>query len=459
MNEMVNQIALYGNGIILVAMKYFAFMCIFEPAVKKIWMFLAYAIFLIATTQVFFEFASPWLTLITNIVAYIALTFLFTGDIGTKLIFAILIYLTGILAEGMAFLLINVIYHARYGTGVVMEDMLLLGRSVVNSLHLPLVFGLVLIFRKFVYKKARHRHFKVPSKYTATILLLLLGIILINALFMFVAVEDLQRVAIPITFSNIISAGLILLIIWIYNTILNHLEEFQKNQQKDQMLERWEVQYQTAISSQKMIADIKHNLKFYLLSLAGFLREGKIEEAEKQIKSKVGSFDSVVVTGNMSIDTMLNYYQQKADEALGIKVDAKLLIPPNLKLEASLTATILGNALENALEACSHLERKQSYIRVKMEITQHDELLVIIENPYTIEPLTDGKGNLLTTKPDSQNHGMGLLSIQEILDVKKGHIHIEYGDNIFQFMLLFYNVLPDSSPNVTNVSPYVTNAH
>jgi len=454
---MVDQITLYMNGIIFVAVKYFAFSSIFKPAVKKRWMFSAYAAFLIVTTQVFFHFDDPWLTLFANMLTSVALTFLFHGNASIKLVFAVLIYLSGILAEGITLLLINLLRYNSYGISMIVDDALFFGRSIVNLIHLPFIFTLILIFRRFIHRRTRGGHYKIPFKYTVTILLLLLGIILINVLFMLAVAESFYKVAGPIMFLNIISMGLIFLIIWVYNTILNYLEEFQKNQQKDQMLERWEVQYRTAMSSQKMIAELKHNMNFCFLSLVTLIKEGKMEEAEKQISSKVGNFDFFIVTGNMAIDTMLNYYQQRAKEILGIELRLELLIPTNLRLDANLTATILGNALENALEACAYLEQKQRYIYIKMEITKHEEILITIENPYTIAPVKDKTGNFITTKKDKKTHGIGLTSVQEILDEKDGHIYVEYSDNVFRFSLLFYNVLPDMMPNVTNVSPYITN--
>ena len=312
---MIDLIALYINGIVFAAMKYFAFSSLFKKAAKKRWIFLAYIFFLIVTTQVFFRFNNPWFTLLANILVSVALTFLFHGNVSIKLVFALLIYLTGILAEGATLLLINLLRYSPYGISMMVDNALFWGRSIVNLLHLPFIFALIIIFRKFVNKKAKHKQFKIPFKYTATILLLLLGIILINVLFMLAVAENFYRVAVPIFLLNVISTGLIFLIIWIYNTILNYLEEFQKNQQKDQMLERWEVQYKTAMSSQKVIAELKHNLNFCLLSLASLIKEGKMGEAEKQIASKVGSFDSVIVTGNISIDTMLNHYKRRQEKS------------------------------------------------------------------------------------------------------------------------------------------------
>ena len=447
MDGMLGYIALYANGVILVGIKYYAFICLFKPAVRKRWLLLAYVAFLILTTQLFFEFGSMWANLIVNVSTYLALTFLFSGNIGTKLVFAVLIYVMGVLADGLSFLILQVIY----GAGATAEPLMPIGRTMSNIIFLPLVLVNILIFRRYINKNARYRHFKIPTKYTAAILLLLFGIILINVLFVSATIDEVYTRANQLAVSHLISTAIILLIIWIYHTILNHLEEFEKSRQKDQMLKRWELQYQTAVNSQKVIAELKHNLKFHFLALSSFLEKGEIVQAKNHIETEVGDFDFVITTGNISIDTMLNYYQQRARDRLGIDLETELLIPSDLTLDANLTVMILGNALENALDACSNIEQEQRYIRIRAEITTKDEFLLTITNPYIVTPVTDRDGSLITTKPDKRRHGFGLVSIQETLSEDDGHIHLQYADGTFQFMLLFYNVFQEKEHFVPNV--------
>jgi len=442
MGGLIEQISLYANGLILVGMKYYAFTCIFKPATRKVWIFCAYLVFLIATTLLFLQFENIWITLAINMTAYIALSFLFSGNIGIKIIFAILLYITSILADGVSFLLLNNIYYTQHSLDISIENILPIGRTVTTIIHLPCILAIILIFRKFVNKRARYRTFKIPLRYTSIVLFMLLGIAFVNTLFISATIDEIQRSANRILIAHLVSAVVIIAIIWLYNTILNHLEEFERNRLKDKMLERWEVQYQTAASSQKLIATLKHNMGFDYLSLASFLDKGEVINAQKLIADKVGILNSIVATENISIDTMLNYYQQKAREVVHISLDIGIFIPPDLRLDANLTALILGNALENALDACSHLPISQRYIQVKMELTEQGELLVTIINPYVEEPIEDENGNLVTSKADKLNHGLGLSSIQEILPEEAGQIHYKYDKGVFQFMLLFYNVLP-----------------
>lgn len=437
----IEYISLFANGVILAAMKYYAFNCIFKPAVKVVWLILAYCVFLLFTNALFFLVNNVWVTLTANIASYILLSFLFTGNRGVKITFAMLIFVSAILSEGLSFLILSNIFYIRYGYVLPAEDILPIGRSVTTIIHLPCILALILGYRKYINKKARHKTFKIPLRYTGIILFILCGITLVSAFLISATIDNIYGLLNQMIISQLVIALIIVSVIWLYNTILNHLENIEANKFKDIMLKRWEVQYQTAASSQKTISTLKHNMRFEYLSLASLLENGNIAEAKRDIIQKIGIIDSIVETGNSSIDTMLNYYQQKAQEHLNIDIELGLLIPKNLNLNASLTALILGNALENALDACWYISEEQRFIHVKAELTQLDELLITITNPYIIEPAFDDDGNLLTTKDDKSSHGLGLFSIREILPDEVGKMHYTYDKKTFKFLLLFYDVL------------------
>jgi sensor histidine kinase regulating citrate/malate metabolism len=184
--------------------------------------------------------------------------------------------------------------------------------------------------------------------------------------------------------------------------------------------------------------------------LSGYLKNGEIEKAEKHIENNIGELSNIINTGNISIDAMLNYYRQRAKENLNIEIYTELSIPPALKLESKHIVTILGNALENAMDACGHVEHDLRYIRLKALITNHNALLINIVNPYLVTPIADKDGNLITTKADKRNHGMGLISISEIMPEDKGQVHYEYADNVFKFMAIFYGVITNNDQQVAD---------
>jgi hypothetical protein len=443
--ETIEHIALYANGILLACAKYFSFVSIFKRALNPLWVIISYIAFIVITTTVFFLLDSLWITVAVNVAAYIALTFLFSGNVGTKFIFAMLIYIIGVFAEGFSFLIISFIHYAQYSYVASIEEILLLGRSLASAIHLPLILMLTVFFRQYINRNAKYRHFKIPLQYTLVIFIMISGLILINVLFLSAAIGDIQSLAAQTIIAHIVSSVIILLVIWLYNTILNHLEEFQVNRKKDEILKRWELQYQAAVNSLNIVGRLQHNLNYHFLSLSIFLKEGNVGEAKSYVESKLSDLKPIIATGNITIDTMINYYHHRVKTELDIDLGTELFIPSNLKLDTNITVMILGNAMENALDACAYVEQNQRYIRIRAEIIEEHDLLLTITNPYVITPKINKNGNYETTKPDRATQGLGLASIKEVLPEDYGYIRLHHDDNTFQFMLLFYNVLSDNA--------------
>lgn len=448
MAESIVQIVYYINSVIYLGMTYYAFTCIFEPITKKRWILLIYIGFFAIASSPAFHFESGWINFAVNALFFLSVAFLFSGGLWSRLLFSSMLYASSILANTISFLSLNYIYYYQYGAAVPIEYIHSIGRTVTNVIFLPLLLASIMLFRKLLKGKIQASYFKAPVAYTSSVFLMLAGIILIDLLFILAAMAEIHTNAIPIIIGQL---AILFFIIWLYYTIRGHLDALEKSRLKDHMLERWEMQYQTVLSAQKVIAELNHNLRFHFLTLSGFLKKGEIDEAKAHIAAQIGDVNYIINTGNMSIDAMLNYYKQGVEDTLGIQLKADIQVPPNMKLDANLIVTILGNAMENAMEACQQVAQSSRYIQIKATITENAALMIVIENPYVAEPLLDKEGNLMTTKANKETHGLGLASIREILSEDVGHIHYEYANNCFRFMLLYYDVLEKDVSNVTFV--------
>ena len=441
MDERLVQISYIVNSAISLGMIYYGFTCLFKPAVRKIWIFLAYGVFLFISTSLFFHFGSGWLNLAFNIVGTLGIALLFTEKISTRFIFSLLLYILTIVADAISFTGLSYIHYRHYGTELPPEVVIFVVRTVTNIIFLPLLLISTIAFRKFSKRNVRNSYFKIPVTYTISTLALLLGIILINIRLILAEIRYIQTTLVNLMTSQFIVLVIIFFVIWLYNALLDHLDAREKNRQKDLLLERWEIQYGTTMEAQEIISGLKHNLKYHFLALLGFAKNSEVTKIEHYIKNELGSFTSVINTGNMCIDAMLNYYIQRIKEFLEIDLETNIRIPAQLILNANRTAVILGNALENAMEACAQVPHSERYIRVNAIVSRNEALLITIENPYTTLPVTDKDNKLITTKTDKRRHGFGLSSIQELLADETGSVDIEYADGIFRFKLLLYDVI------------------
>jgi len=141
------------------------------------------------------------------------------------------------------------------------------------------------------------------------------------------------------------------------------------------------------------IRSMKHDMKNTLsvvLRLTAEKGESENEELQAYLSEMNNAFDGLdfrFKTGNSVIDTLLN---MKYHEALrlvpDLQVDVKkLLLPSDLAIQSYDIAVILGNALDNAMEACRKLKEKEPKAKtfIRLSSVRKDKLLIFkIENSF-----------------------------------------------------------------------------
>ena len=101
---------------------------------------------------------------------------------------------------------------------------------------------------------------------------------------------------------------------------------------------------------------------------------------------------------------------------------------------------LIGNLLENAIEAARQTETK--YLNVYIAL-QKGVLKIQIENSYVTETISevnkrDGSRIFLTTKKKKEQHGIGLKNVKKIVELYNGNIDIQTRGNIFSVKLILY---------------------
>ena len=116
--------------------------------------------------------------------------------------------------------------------------------------------------------------------------------------------------------------------------------------------------------------------------------------------------NEIVASGNVEIDSVLNYMLQRAREELKT-VTSKIILPEEIKHYFDVNI-LIGNLLENALEAARQTEEKYLYISM---ILRKGVLKVKVENSFldgsTINMKSeDGKMIWKSTKKEKEQHGL-----------------------------------------------------
>lgn len=191
----------------------------------------------------------------------------------------------------------------------------------------------------------------------------------------------------------------------------------------------------------KELRRLRHDMKNHLTSLMGMIDSGDANEARDYIENllndgKLIKNGDISRSGNIVVDSLINYKYSMAKE-LGIDFNANVFIPTELPFKNENIVIILGNLLENAIEACVKVDSNNRYIGLEMGY-EKNMLRICIKNSCVGEIKKNSSGDIETTKEDKENHGMGLLSIKMAAKEYDGDVLIKNEGNEFTVVVILY---------------------
>jgi len=175
----------------------------------------------------------------------------------------------------------------------------------------------------------------------------------------------------------------------------------------------------------------RHDFNNHLAVIYGLLETEERDRAEayvSQLVKSAGEYRPVVHIPYPAARAMLNYKLSAAQEE-GIELRLSVRVPERLSLDEFDLAVILGNLLDNAVEACRRLEDGKGYIALRISY-QPAYLVIRVENPAgaASAPPADGK----TAKADADNHGFGLRNIAYLAQKHHGFLKTSLENGVFR---------------------------
>ncbi len=190
--------------------------------------------------------------------------------------------------------------------------------------------------------------------------------------------------------------------------------------------------------SQENIKIIRHDIKKHMLALQTLVEKDKNDAALQYLQNTfhlINNVNEYAKSGNAELDSILNYKIYEA-KTKNIDVTLDLHIPEKLNVQSFDLVVILGNLLDNAIEATSKLQGEKK-IGTFIEL-ERNVLYVSVINPF-YGKLHYGLNKLKTTHKDVENHGFGLESVKKAIEKYNGTLNIKHSDNNFCVDVLIYN--------------------
>lgn len=159
--------------------------------------------------------------------------------------------------------------------------------------------------------------------------------------------------------------------------IQKRLDAAQHQQDAQRQYAMQEDYYQQLQEKQAQTRALWHDLSKYLRAAKA---ETAPSEALEQLQSMLDDATAIVDVGNPVVNVILNEYVQSA-KALGIELRLKVQVPEKLFVSAADLYILIGNTMDNAIEACRSLPQSQRFIELTLR-THQDILYYKLANPY-----------------------------------------------------------------------------
>lgn len=213
-------------------------------------------------------------------------------------------------------------------------------------------------------------------------------------------------------------------------------KELARMQQvKNEMLEK---NYHEILELTQKSRMAYHDFKNDINVLRQYAANNEIDKLKaylNEIGTPVFALESYTWSGNQMIDLILNQKYREAKEAgVDFQVDAEWV--GQVPLSDREVCSVFGNLLDNALEACELVRETGRWIKVAVK-KRKQILQIRIENSIEKQPVKYGMG-FLTRKSDREMHGIGLKSVESIVERHQGDWQINYSSDKFEVCLTFF---------------------
>ncbi|GAB2324084.1 GHKL domain-containing protein [Alkalibacterium sp. m-11] len=195
---------------------------------------------------------------------------------------------------------------------------------------------------------------------------------------------------------------------------------------QEQELDQYAVEVETIYNQMR---GIRHDYRNHLQVMNTLMRDRRFDDLDayiKQLNNELNQVDTIIQTGNTMIDAIVNT-KLTAAKNQGVELDATAIAPKELVIEHVDLAVILGNLLNNAIEATtkSGPANEDTFIRLYIAPMKHT-LYISVTNTMTENP----KPAFLSLKGVNRR-GYGLLRIDQAVNKYQGIVNRKWEEGVF----------------------------
>ena len=215
----------------------------------------------------------------------------------------------------------------------------------------------------------------------------------------------------------------------IFSRMADRLLEKRVAEYQSEMIKRHVEEVQSIYTKMR---GWRHDYKNHIQTLLALVGDDdKTREYLWSLNKDLTEVDAVLKTGNIALDAILNS-KLTLIKSKDIPVEAKANVPENLKISDADLCAVIGNLLDNAIEAVAALPKEEQFIRIYIGMLK-SQLYISVINSSAGSPRKRGE-KYLSTK--GEGRGLGLMRIDGIVKKAGGTVNRKTEQGVFATEIL-----------------------
>lgn len=383
--------------------------------VNKITELLAFAAYY-AVNSAAFLFGGNWLlNILSNIIPFFSIAFLYKSSILKKIASTLGMSVFTIVCD-----ILVVTIQRLLNINSVFFDL-----GFVTNTLLIAAMSFAIRFKR----KDKEKYPELPTLYYISVIFVPLGSVVIG-----------YFVAQSLDVASLISSVIILLInadvFYLYDTLTEMFFKKQENELIRNQNKAYLNQIHIMQESQLKIRCLKHDMDSHIAKMQDLLNNRKYADLEDYLRDARHAIDtdiSIVRSGNDSVDSILNYNLTQI-KSMKVETEFKVLIPENLGISLFDINIVLGNLVDNAIEALKCVPKDEEKKLIINIDSRQGYIKIYIANTFDGIIAADGR----TRKGDNINHGLGLKSVSKTVEKYGGLLKTEVNGKWFEISVIMY---------------------
>ena len=356
------------------------------------------------------------------------LTFLYDISIKSCLVYFSIYNAMEIISELLVGTLLTVTMHIRFNE--------LVGAAyIIGMLTSKLLVFIVIVFIKVSLRKKVAQYYKAGNIKAFLFPIASLFAMVVQYLFLRNDTTNYDNISYLLLFSYTLLIVSNVLVFDYIDALYTNAIDKENITVANEIINQQTINYNDLIKHNEDIIKIQHDSKHIYLGLISEIESGNYSKAISNLQDLASNTEIESIKSGNIIHIVVDTMQQKALPD-NIIIDFQYHGLDKIRIPPTDLAIILGNALDNAIEASKKLEGEKT---IKLFIDQQNETVIIsIKNPTKNDVNIN---NLESTKSNASRHGYGIISMKTVAAKYNGDVTFSYSDHLFSTSVLLNNTL------------------